>query len=231
MAETAVTAIELDHLGDRSRERERLAGWLLSRQRVPGAFPEGCTAARHQHRGCEHFLEGFFSPAPPTHRVAPITVPNGREYRSESQARFVASCLALEAVVRAGRAGEPLVERHLASFGSLVDEWAAWGDYLVPDLAFAAIAALASAGPAGAATLEPLVALVVERQQADGTWPQVDLFNALDGLSRVDPKLSRPALARAAPTLLRRQRDDGSFGSYAADERALIALRVLLAVD
>jgi hypothetical protein len=49
-------------------------------------------------------------------------------------------------------------------------------------------------------------------------------------LSRIEAAAGRPFLARALETLLRRQREDGSFGSVAEDERALIAARTLIAV-
>lgn len=228
---TAQAVLDLDDVGYESPERDRMVGWLLGRQGEPGAFHEGCTAARHQHRTCEHFLDGFFSPAPPARRTAPVALANGKEYRIESQARFAASCVALEAVTRSGRRNEARVERHLDSFGALVDEWASGGDYLAADLAFSAMAALAAGGERWRPTLIALTDLAAAWQLADGTWAAVDFFNALDGLCRADAQLTRGILERAAPTLARRQREDGSFGSVAADHRALVALRVLLTVE
>ena len=225
---TAVTLIELDRLEVSAPARDPLVRWLLGRQFRPGAFSDGCTAARHQHRVCEHFLSGFFSPASPAQRAAPITLPNGKEFRVESQVRFVASCVALDALARSGRIHEPGVERHLDSFEALLDEWAAWGEFLPPDLACAALSALASADGRWRRIIDPLVAIFADRQQSDGTWRDTDFFYALDALGRVRSDAVLPLLERAAPTLLRRQRDDGSFGSVAADERALIGLRVLL---
>lgn len=228
---TAAAVVDLVELGAPSGERDRMVAWLLARQGRPGAFHEGCTAARHQHRVCEHFLGGFFSPAAPTRRVAPLTLPNGRIYRVESQARFAASCLALDAVVRAGGRHEAGVERHLDSFAALREEWARWGEHLAPDLAFSAIAALGGAGDRWRPLLVSLVDVVGGRQGEDGTWPQADFFNALDGLTRVPAEVAARLLRRARPTLRLRQREDGSFGSAAADERALIALRTLLAAE
>jgi hypothetical protein len=230
LVRTARAVIELAELDDRSPALDRMTGWLLARQNQPGAFHEGCTAARHQHGACEHFLGGFFSPAPPSRRAVPVELPNGRVYRVESQARFAASCLALEAVVRAGRRFEPAVERHLDSFGALVEEWSGWGDFLVPDLAFGAIGALGAARDRWTPILTALVDVAEAHQMPDGTWPAVDFFHALGGLAQAGAA-AEGALGRARPTLLQRQRDDGSFGSAAADERALIALRVLLAAD
>ena len=227
MLPTALTLIELDHLDAPADLREPLVVWLLGQRNRPGTFADGCTSARHQHRVCEHFLSGFFAPASPAQRIGPITLPNGKEFRTESQVRFVLSAVALDAVARAGRVHDPGVERHLDSFAALVDEWSDWGDFLPPDLAASALNALASADTRWRETIEALVELFGTRQQSDGTWRDLDFFHALDALSRVRSDSVRPLLDRAAGTLLRRQRDDGSFGSVAADERALIALRVL----
>jgi hypothetical protein len=228
---TAVTLIELDRLEAPAPVRDPLIRWLLGRQFRPGAFSDGCTAARHQHRVCEHFLSGFFSPASPAQRAAPITLPNGKEFRVESQVRFVSSCLALDALARSGRTHEPGMERHLDSFEALLDEWSAWGQFLPPDLACSALSALASADHRWRQIIDPLVGIFGQHQQSDGTWRDTDFFHALDALGRVRSDAVLPLLERAAPTLLRRQRDDGSFGSVAADERALIGLRVLLRVN
>ncbi|MGE0440315.1 MAG: hypothetical protein AB7L66_08960 [Gemmatimonadales bacterium] len=203
---------------------------LLALGGRPGAFGEGCTAARHNHRVCEHFIGGFFSPAPPTQRVAPVTLPNGRAYRIESQARFAVSCWILQVVLRAGQVGDPSAVRHLDSFTNLLEVWEAWDDMLHPDLAFGAAAALAAAPERWRSAQEALVRLIGNHQLPDGTWPRVDFFTALDGLSRVNDAVARPLLERAVPGLLQRQREDGSFGSVALDDRALIGLRVLLRV-
>jgi hypothetical protein len=193
----------------------------------PGAFGEGCTSARHSHRVCEHFLRGFFAVASASQRVAPATLPNGRVYRVESQARFALSCWMLTVAIRAGRSGDRGVHRHLDSFDHLVGEWESWGDFLIPDLAFSAIGALAVAPERWTSTLESLVRVAAHHQLADGTWPRVDFFTALDGLSRVELPAAKPILERALPSLVQRQREDGSFGNVAIDERGLIALRLL----
>lgn len=201
---------------------------LLQLTGGPGAFGEGCTAARHAHRVCEHFLGGFFAVAAPTLRAAPAALPNGRVYRVESQARFALSCWMLEVVLRGGRVADPAVQRHLDSFQHLVAEWEAWTDFLVPDLAFSALGALAAAPERWQPTLESVVRIVANHQLPDGTWPRVDFFNALAGLARVGHPLTPAILERALPGLLQRQRDDGSFGNVAPDDRALIGLRILL---
>ncbi len=224
---TALAVLDLIDLDAPASRLQPSLDWLIAQANRPGAFGEGCTAARHARRVCEHFVSGFFSPALPSQRAAPAAMPNGKVYRVESQARFAVSCLALTGVLRGGRAHEPAVQRHLDSFTNLQLEWETWGEFLVPDLAFSAIAALAAAPERWRPTLEGLVRLVGNRQLPDGTWPRVDFFNALDGICRVNHPLIRPILEQALPGLLQRQRDDGSFGNVAADERALAGLRVL----
>ncbi len=227
-----ITALrELIELGAPEAVVGRPLAWVMALQGKPGAFSDGCTAARHPRRVCEHFLTGFFAPAPPTQRVAPMTVPNGKVYRAESHARFALSCLALEAVVLAGRVHEVGIGRHLDSFEHLLGEWALWSDQLAPDLGFAALGALAVAPERWGPTVDRLVGVVAVNQLPDGTWPRADFFNGLEALAKVRHATAEPVLAKALPALLQRQREDGSFGSVAQDERALIALKVLLRLD
>lgn len=204
--------------------------WLLALEGQPGAFSEGCSAARHAHRVCEHFLGGFFSPAPSTQRVAPVTFPNGKGYRVESQARFAVSCYALQVVLMTGRTPGPGVARHLDSFNHLLEEWTAPGDHLALDLAFAALGAAAAAPVRWAGVADRLLDVAARQQLPDGTWQRADFFNALDAVSRCARPGVAAVLGRARPALLQRQRNDGSFGSVAQDERALIGVRVLRAI-
>lgn len=221
---------DLAALAPGSEQLREAVAPLLTLSGRAGAFGEGCTSARHGHRVCEHFIGGFFAVAPPSARVAPTTLPNGRAYRVESQARFAASCWILRAVLLAGAQDDAGVQRHLSSFGYLLEEWDRWEDFLVPDLAFAALGALAIAPERWRDTRESLLKVVSGRQLRDGTWPKVDFFTALDGLMAVDHPTARELLARALPSLLQRQREDGSFGTVAPDERGLIGLRVLARV-
>ena len=80
----------------------RPLAWLLDLQDRPGSFHDGCDRARHARQLCQHYLAGFFAPAPPAQRLAPVTLPTGKVFRVESAARFAISCLALRAVLRAG---------------------------------------------------------------------------------------------------------------------------------
>jgi len=206
----------------------QVMGWVLELQRKPGAFSDGCSAPRHAHRACEHFISGFFSPAPPEHRLAPIMLPNGKVFRAESAARFAISCLALRAALRGRQEQRPSVERHLVSLIQLQEQWEHWDAYFAADAIMAGIHALAFAAPPHRAVLPKLAASVAAHQAEDGTWPTADLFHTLEALNAVGTPDAHVAVRRAVPALLARQRIDGSFGPTAQQERALIALRSLL---
>ena len=100
---------ELLDLGRDGRSRARLVGWLMDRQGRPGAYGEGCDKARHPQRVCEHYVLGFFAPAPAMQRQAPITLPNGKVFRAEPAARFAISCLGLRSALRAGLGDRPAI--------------------------------------------------------------------------------------------------------------------------
>jgi hypothetical protein len=224
---TARAIEDLVALGETGPSLGRMLDWVAAQAGRPGAFGEGCTAARHPHRLCEHFLGGFFAAAAPTQRAAPATLPNGKVWRVESQARFAASCAALRATLRAGRTSDSATERHLDGFDYLLETWAAWDEHLAPELAFSALSALAFAPERWRKTTEALISIVAARQLPDGTWSKVDFFHGLEGLVSVPSAAVAPLLDRAVPGLESRQREDGSFGSVAPDERALIGLLVL----
>jgi hypothetical protein len=206
----------------------QVMGWVLELQSKPGAFSDGCTAPRHAHRACEHFISGFFSPAPPAHRLAPVMLPNGKVFRAESAARFAISCLALRAALRGRLEQRPAVVQHLVSLIQLQEQWEQWDAYFAADAIVAGIHALALASPSHRAVLPKLAAIVAANQVEDGTWPTADLFHTLEALNAVGTAEAHAAVRRAVPALLARQRIDGSFGPTAQQERALIGLRSLL---
>ena len=203
----------------------RLLTWLMGRQGQPGAYGEGCDKARHAQRVCEHWVRGFFSPAPAEVRVAPITLPNGKPFRVESAARFAISCLGLRAAFRAGLGERPGPQQHFESLRLLAEQWTSWHGSFVPDTMVAGLHALAFGGPAAQASVERLVGMIAAHQAPDGLWPDADLFATLEALHATGLEAARTAVARALPALAERQRADGTFGAMAQQERALIALR------
>jgi hypothetical protein len=205
----------------------RAIDFILARQGRPGAFDQGCNRVRHSHRVCEHFISGFFSPAPPEQRVAPVMIPNGKVFRADPAARFALSCLALRVVLRAGLGSRPPVERHLTSLLQLQQQWTDWNGYFAADTIIAGIHALACGSPSRDLRAR-FSALIAAQQGQDGNWRNADLFHTLEALLALGTPGAREAVRRAVPALLSRQQLDGSFGPTARQERALIALRALI---
>jgi hypothetical protein len=206
----------------------RSLDWVLELQGQPGAFGEGCTPARHAHHVCEHFISGFFSPAPPAQRIAPIMLPNGKVFRAEPAARFAISCLALRAAFRAGLTDVAAIDRHTVSLVHLQQRWPDAGGYFAPDVMAAAVHALACVTGPRSAEVPELAAVLAASQTEDGTWVNADFFHCLEALLAIGTPQARGVIGRAIPALLARQRSDGSFGSSAQQERTLIALRALI---
>jgi hypothetical protein len=206
---------------------KRIGAWLLQRQDRPGAYGAGCDRDRHQRQICGHYLHGFFAPAPAEERLAPITFPNGKAFRTEPGARFAVSCLGLRLALRAGLEDRPAVARHLESLRGLAGHWTTWSGFFAPDVIVAGLHALAVAGTRYRAAVAPLVDLVATYQRIDGVWPNADFFATLEALLAADLPAARQVIGRAMPALLERQRADGSFGATARQERSLIALRAI----
>jgi len=219
--------LDLGEPGDSPAIRAATA-WLAALQGRPGAFGEGCDKARHARRGCEHYLTGFYAAAAPDQRLAPVTLPNGKVFRAEGAARFALSALALRALVRAGQSKRPPVRAHLDSLARFAEQWKEWGAALAPDATVAGMHALVESGPPWSAAAERLMPIVFRRQAPDGTWPGADLFPMLDLLRAAAAPQARTMVRHALPALAARQRADGTFGTTAREERALIALRAAL---
>jgi hypothetical protein len=218
----------LDLGGDSEDGCGRAMEWVLALQGKPGAFSQGCSRIRHAQRVCEHFISGFFAPAPPEQRLAPVMLPNGKVFRAETAARFAISCLALRAALRGRWAARGLVGHHLNSLLQLQEQWADWNGYFAADSIVSGIHALALSSPSDPNLRPRLSSLVAAHQANDGTWPHADLFHTLEALLALDTPEAQAAVRRAVPTLLSRQRLDGTFGSTAQQERALIVLRSLI---
>ncbi len=223
----AIELIDLGHSGQEPGTAQFIT-WMLGLAGQPGGFGEGCHPARHEQKACNHFLAGFFAPVPDTERLAPITMPCGKTFRAEAQARFAVSCLALRAVLMAGLAGRASVKQHLQSLAVLVDVWTDWSGYYAPDLVIAALHPLGIAPPLYRGATIRVAAFIADHQQADGTWPNADLFHALESLMAANTPAARSAVANAVPALVAMQRKDGAFGTTAQEERALIGLRALV---
>jgi hypothetical protein len=221
---------ELLDLGepDESPAITRSLAWLLDLQDRPGTFHDGCDRVRHARRLCQHYTAGFFAPAPPAQRLAPVTLPTGKVFRVEPAARFAISCLALRAALRAGYGERPSVRRHLQSLAHISEQWTEWNEYFAPDVIVAGLHALASGGPEYRGVVRRLVDLVIAHQAVGGEWPSADLFQVLDALQAAGTQEAQVTVRRATTALIARQRADGTFGSTAQQERALIGLRALL---
>jgi hypothetical protein len=219
--------LDLDERRDSAALRRALA-LVLDLQDRPGAFHDGCDRVRHSRQLCQHYLSGFFAPAPPAQRLAPVTLPKGKVFRVEAAARFAISCLALQAVLRAGQAGQLAVERHLQSLARIAEQWTDWSGYFAPDIIVTGLHALALGGPEYAGVVDRLVSLVTTNQAVDGEWPSADLFLVLDALLAAGTAEAQVTVRRAGTALDARQRADGTFGPMAQQERALIGLRALL---
>ena len=227
---TIWTVHELLDLGERENAGplRRALAWVLDLQDRPGAYQDGCDRVRHARRLCQHYIAGFFAPAPPSQRLAPVTLPTGKVFRVELAARFAISCLALRAALRAGHGDRPAVRRHLQSLAQISEQWTEWNGYFAPDVIVAGLHALAAAGGPYRETVARLVDLVMANQGVEGEWPSADLFQVLEALRAADTPEAQVTVRRATTALVARQRADGTFGAGAQQERALIGLRALL---
>jgi hypothetical protein len=204
----------------------RVMAWLLQLQGKPGSFSEGCTPARHSYTACEHFISGFFSPAPPEQRIAPVMLPNGKVFRAEPAARFAVSCLALRAALRAGLAERQAIDRHVVSLIHLQKPRPDRTGYFAADVIIAGVHALAYV--TGTRRREmPELASLIPANSGDAR-ETADLFHTIEALLAIGTPEAHLLLRQLLPGLLSRQRADGSFGSTAQQERSLIALRALI---
>ena len=217
--------LDLD-AGDEPQFTRVLRG-VLDLQGRPGSFSEGCTPARHSYRACQHFISGFFSPAPPEQRIAPVMLPNGKVFRAEPAARFAVSCLALRATLRAGLAERQAIDRHVASLIYLQKQTPDKNGYFAADVIISAVHALAYVTGPRRNEVPPLASLLAEKNSSVAR-ENADLFHTVEALVAIGTPEARTLLGEFIPALLARQRADGSFGSTAQQERSLIALRALI---
>lgn len=186
----------------------RLAGFLLTRQDRPGRWSDDGSAG-----------DGFFSAGPRDRPIAPLRLPSGAEFDEEEDARFVASCLALRAVLRAGHDARASVRTHLERLLALRT--------YDPPLAFVVLGAVGLAPPEYHPRIAGLLREVGDRQRPDGTWPDVSVFHAVDMLLAVPTAAARALVRAAAPGIAGLQRESGAFDEGESEVLALIALRAL----
>lgn len=210
------------------------AAWIRSRQGRPGAFGEGCTPERHALRFCEHFITGFFSPAPPAADLSALTLASGIRFGGDAAARLGASCLGLRALLRWGYAGAD-IDSHVDGVRGIVTGVALNAPSFISVAGYiAAVGALTEATQdarnkaAVAAGLERIAGL----QRADGSWRGVDAFHVLETLlaaaARGHTTVSADgAIARAGRMLALLQREDGTWGRETGPERTLTGWRAL----
>lgn len=206
----------------------RTVGYLLSRQDGPGHFAEGCSDERHGAQRCHHFLQGFFSPGMRDIEIAPLSFPTGVTITDEEDARFAASCYALRTVLRAGEDRREGVLRHVTSLADSAFVGDPWTRGTDPNLFFFALGALAHGPRAVRPRVAELLTEVLAHQDAEGSWPGTHLFHALDMLAGATGAEARQVAARLAPRLCAMQQPSGAFDAEGDEERALVAVRVLL---
>ena len=156
---------------------------------------------------------------------APLTLPSGAVFEASDASAFAARCLGLRALLRARREGRPAVAR-------LLDELANGPQPATLNLSACALAALALVPPPHRRHLDGLVSRLGRAQGADGGWTEADLFHMLEALVLAGIRPARVVAAQAAPALIARLRDDGSFDDPphddpVHDERALVGMRAL----
>lgn len=186
----------------------RFAGYLLTRQGKPGRWSDDGSAG-----------DGFFSPGLRDQPIAPLRLPSGADFEEEDDARFVASCLALRAVLLAAHDGRASVRTHLERLLSLRT--------YDPHLAFVVLGAVGLAPPEYHRPIAGLLQDVAGRQRPDGTWPDVSVFHAVDMLLGVPSAAARTLVRAAAPHIAALQQDSGAFDPGQSELLALIALRAL----
>lgn len=240
---TACALMTLEEIRTAAALREQDPGigraldWLRARRSVPGAWSDGCSPSRHDLGLCHHFLGGFFSPAPPEVPVEEVALRNGVSAANDAEGRFIASVTALRCMLPWTRAtGDARL--HLEGLRRVVDRWSE-----LPPLGLTTASLLAaihvllqSPVPEDRAAAGRGLRLVGGKQRGDGSWVDMDPFQALEmfaqaGSDDVSGEQAHRALWHGARLLISTQKTDGSWGGERAARRALIAWRTLRIVD
>jgi hypothetical protein len=210
--------------------------WLRGRRHVAGAWTDGCTPERHDRGLCHHFAGGFFSPGPPEALFEEAWLPTGARVEGDAEVRFVASVLALRCTLGWGDVTAD-GRLHLNALRRVVLHGPGSAARLSTTALLEAIHGLllsSSADDLEAADLG--LQAVAGRQRGDGSWVDLDTFQAIEvfGLASdlgVAPERTEKALWHGARLLVSTQQRDGSWGRERGARRALIALRTFRRVD
>jgi hypothetical protein len=208
---------------------QRAVKWLLARQDKDGAYEPHQPSKRAPVDPRYAAMGGFFAYRTGGRTINKLALPTGASVTSDSGARFLASCFALRSVLRAGRASETLVRRHVGSLLALPRLWDTWGGQWNPTLMVGALGAIAWSPEPFRNQLPILAEHVALNQKPDGSWKNLDILQAVEALVDVPLPQARESVALAAPKLARAQTQNGSLGSGTlAEERTLVALRAWL---
>lgn len=207
--------------------------WIRDRRGAEGAWTDGCTPDRHEAGICEHFAGGFFSPGPPEAPYDETRLTTGAPVSGDSDHRFVASTAALRCLIRWGQGGRD-AGLHLEVLRRVVR---LWEQAPPPGLSTTALLEAVHALILSPAEEDRMAAgeglrLIGGKQRGDGSWVDIDAFQALEVVNAacdagIQPERSRSSLWYAARLLVSTQQDDGSWGSRWGARRALIGWRAL----
>lgn len=239
---TATALMTLAEIREAAALREQDPGigraldWLRSRRGVPGAWSDGCSMGRHDLGTCHHFLGGFFSPSPPEVPHESATLRNGVRVTGDGESRFLASVTALRCLLVWSDFTAD-AKLHLEGLRRIVT---LWPDSPPSDLSTTSFLAaihvlLLSPAPEDVAGAERALLVLGGKQRGDGSWVDVDPFQALEIFAEAElvgiaPDRARRALWHGARLLITTQSADGSWGGEAPHRRALIAWRTLCRV-
>ncbi len=198
--------------------------WLFGRLDAEGSYASGCTPSRHEHRICEHFLSGFFSPGHPNEPLE-ISLPNGQSVSADATARLLVSERTLRSVLRANPR-DPRVAAPISGLTSL-PLYGDYGESFTPPALVGAVQALAWSAGQDAGKLEAGLLILAAAQQKDGTWPNVEFFFVLEALLETRHPLADAMLKRAVPRLLEVRHKNGTWGRRQIATQTWIAIQVL----
>ena len=226
LVQTAEALWQLMELGLRPEApaTSRALEWMYSRRDLDGAFGHGCTPSRHEQQLCEHYLSGFFSPGPAA-ETQEITLPSGQAVSSDIGARLLASERATRTALRAKPDDSRIASSVLGLRG--LPLYLEYGGNFTPAVLVGAMQALAWTRGEILAEVNAGLETLAANQDADGTWPNVELFFVLEALLEVKRPRADELLAKAVPRLLDSQHKNGSWGRRHQRAQTWIAVQVL----